>query len=69
MGAKSCSYLIDTHCVFSGTAFLSCLTVTFFIKVIKTIEFWYIKYEPEGVAFFHMLRVVDFLHVHGMGSG
>ncbi len=37
-----------THiCVFSDTAFLSCLPVTSFIKVIKTIEFWYIKYQPE----------------------
>ncbi len=29
-----------THiCVFTDTAFLSCLTVTFFIKVIRIIEF------------------------------
>ncbi len=43
-----------THiCVFSHTAFLSCLTVTFFIKVIKTIEFWYINYQSEGLHFLH----------------
>ncbi len=61
-----------THiCVFSDTAFLSYLTVTFyFIKVIiKTIEFWYIKYQLEGVAYFDRLTVVDFLHVHGKARG
>ncbi len=70
MGAKICSYLIDTHlCFFRHCIFVMPHCDIFFIKVIKTIEFWYINYQPEGVAFFYMLRVVDFLDVHGKGRG
>ncbi len=39
--------------------------MTFFIKVIKTIEFSYIKYELGRVNVFICMRVVGFLDVHG----
>ncbi len=68
MGANICSCLIDIHLIFfqtlKGAHFFMPHCQTFFIQVIKTIEFWYIKYEFMGgwCISFMCLRV-DFFYM------